>query len=297
MNPSPSTWDDPVAVVMHATLPCLFVIVAEAARHTVDHLAHLSTGRAMERVRPVRWLLDPARTFALWRHMVLGERTSYQQAVEAEQDRLVYVTRLKARHGRVRRAPAEERLPLKLARYGVPLPRASAARPQPPVGAAMVAGVVEHAGTPSGATRVPPAEKRPVPALSKTTGHAPVFAASTAPKPVTVRLPEPPGPGPDRPLPSRDGQIERTRQDAATGHAEKPQVTSASPGVPDALAKRNERAAEQARARRREHAAAWHTMRREDPEITRAAAARRLDISERTLRRALTENPKETTER
>ncbi|MEU2950907.1 hypothetical protein [Streptomyces xanthochromogenes] len=57
------------------------------------------------------------------------------------------------------------------------------------------------------------------------------------------------------------------------------------------LADRNARAAEEGHARRREQAAAWHAMRRDDPALTRTEGARRLAISTRTLRRAITENP------
>ena len=60
--------------------------------------------------------------------MKLWELRSYEQVVQLEQARLVYRTRLRATYGRSwrRQAPVELLLPLKLARYGVPLPEIEA---------------------------------------------------------------------------------------------------------------------------------------------------------------------------
>ncbi|MEU5109742.1 hypothetical protein AB0H07_47190, partial [Streptomyces sp. NPDC021354] len=51
------------------------------------------------------------------------ELRSYDQVIRLEQDRLVYRARLRARYGRAwrRKAPVESLMPLRLARYGVPL--------------------------------------------------------------------------------------------------------------------------------------------------------------------------------
>ena len=124
-----SAWPDPLAVAMHAIIPVLFVVVVEAGRHAVGRLADISVDRHMESVRLVRWLLAPVPTFRLWRRMKLWELRSYEQVVQLEQARLVYRTRLRATYGRSwrRRAPVELLLPLKLARYGVPLPEMAAA--------------------------------------------------------------------------------------------------------------------------------------------------------------------------
>jgi len=56
--------------------------------------------------------------------MQLWNRRSYQTVLQAEQDRLLYIARLKQRHGVWWRfkAPAEARLPFRLASLGVPLP-------------------------------------------------------------------------------------------------------------------------------------------------------------------------------
>ncbi|MFJ5035406.1 hypothetical protein ACIQB5_47040, partial [Streptomyces sp. NPDC088560] len=62
-------------------------------------------------------------TFLLWRRMKLWELRSYDQVIKLEQERLVYQARLHSRFGRGwrRKAPVESLMPLRLARYGVPL--------------------------------------------------------------------------------------------------------------------------------------------------------------------------------
>ncbi|MGW2182664.1 DUF2637 domain-containing protein, partial [Streptomyces sp. NPDC001732] len=77
----------------------------------------------MEGVRLTRWLLSPVPTFRLWRRMKLWELRSYDQVIKLEQDRLIYQARLQARFGRNwrRKSPVEALMPLRLAKYGVPL--------------------------------------------------------------------------------------------------------------------------------------------------------------------------------
>ncbi|MEU0375455.1 hypothetical protein ABZ070_36135, partial [Streptomyces sp. NPDC006283] len=81
----------------------------------------------MEGVRLTRWLLSPIPTFKLWRRMKLWELRSYEQVIKLEQDRLIYRARLQARFGRAwrRKAPVEALMPLRLAKYGVPLTEAA----------------------------------------------------------------------------------------------------------------------------------------------------------------------------
>ncbi|MFB9461140.1 DUF2637 domain-containing protein, partial [Streptomyces antimycoticus] len=94
-----------------------------AARHAVGRIADITADRHMESVRITRWLLAPVPTFRLWRRMKLWELRSYEEVIRLEQDRLVYQARLRARYGRAwrRKAPVESLMPLRLARYGVPL--------------------------------------------------------------------------------------------------------------------------------------------------------------------------------
>ncbi|MFD9047863.1 DUF2637 domain-containing protein [Streptomyces zaomyceticus] len=118
-----AAWPDPLGVGMHAVIPILFVVAVEAARHAVGRIADIAADKHMEGVRLTRWLLSPFPTFLLWRRMKLWEIRSYEQAVKLEQHRLVYEAQLHAQFGRAwrRKAPVEALMPLRLARYGVPL--------------------------------------------------------------------------------------------------------------------------------------------------------------------------------
>ncbi|OKJ49492.1 hypothetical protein AMK27_36080 [Streptomyces sp. CB02009] len=118
-----AAWPDPLGVGMHAVIPVLFVVAVEAARHAVGRIAEITADKHMEGVRLTRWLLAPAPTFLMWRRMKLWEIRSYEQAVLLEQHRLVYEAQLQAQYGRGwrRKAPVEVLIPLRLARYGVPL--------------------------------------------------------------------------------------------------------------------------------------------------------------------------------
>jgi hypothetical protein len=118
-----AAWPDKLGVGMHAAIPVLFVVTVEAARHAVGRMASITADRHMEGVRVSRWLLAFPSTFRLWRRMKLWELRSYEQVIEMEQDRIIYEARLRARYGRGwrRKAPVEAMMPLRLARYGVPL--------------------------------------------------------------------------------------------------------------------------------------------------------------------------------
>ncbi|MET8946651.1 DUF2637 domain-containing protein [Streptomyces sp. NPDC004542] len=118
-----AAWPDPLGVGMHAVIPVLFVVSVEAARHAIGRIADITADKHMEGVRLTRWLLSPVPTFLLWRRMKLWELRSYDQVIKLEQERLVYQARLRSRFGRAwrRKAPVESLMPLRLARYGVPL--------------------------------------------------------------------------------------------------------------------------------------------------------------------------------
>ncbi|MDX3488222.1 DUF2637 domain-containing protein [Streptomyces sp. ID05-18] len=118
-----ASWPDPLGTAMHAVIPVLFVVSVEAARHAVGRIADITADKHMEGVRLTRWLLSPVPTFKLWRRMKLWELRSYEQVIKLEQDRLIYQARLQARFGRSwrRKAPIESLMPLRLAKYGVPL--------------------------------------------------------------------------------------------------------------------------------------------------------------------------------
>ncbi|GAB7032631.1 DUF2637 domain-containing protein [Streptomyces sp. NPDC021749] len=118
-----AAWPDALGVGMHAVIPVLFVVAVEAARHAVGRIADITADKHMEGVRLTRWLLAPVPTFLLWRRMKLWELRSYDAVIKLEQERLVYQARLRSRYGRAwrRKAPVESLMPLRLARYGVPL--------------------------------------------------------------------------------------------------------------------------------------------------------------------------------
>jgi diadenosine tetraphosphatase ApaH/serine/threonine PP2A family protein phosphatase len=97
--------------------------------------------------------------------MKLWELRSYEQVIKLEQERLVYQARLRSRFGRAwrRKAPVESLMPLRLARYGVPLAETA------PAG--LAAAGIEPALLPP-APR--PAEIPAVAAGSRATGAAPL---------------------------------------------------------------------------------------------------------------------------
>ncbi len=168
-----AAWPDPLGVGMHAVIPILFVVCVEAARHAIGRIADITADRHMESVRIARWLLAFPSTFRLWRRMKLWELRSYDEVIRLEQDRLVYRARLRAKYGRAwrRKAPVESLMPLRLARYGVPLAETA------PAGLAAagieVVEAVPAAGPASPA--VPAAEPAPV-----------AIEAAVAPAPVPV---------------------------------------------------------------------------------------------------------------
>ncbi|MEV0639535.1 DUF2637 domain-containing protein [Streptomyces sp. NPDC050619] len=162
-----AAWPDPLGVGMHAVIPILFVVSVEAARHAIGRIADITADRHMEGVRLTRWLLSPLPTFLLWRRMKLWELRSYEQVIKLEQERLVYRARLHSRFGRAwrRKAPVESLMPLRLARYGVPLaqtaPAGLAAAGIEPVLLPPVPRQTEPVATAAPQPAVPQREQRP----------------------------------------------------------------------------------------------------------------------------------------
>ncbi|MFF4837354.1 DUF2637 domain-containing protein [Streptomyces sp. NPDC001315] len=167
-----AAWPDPLGTGMHAVIPVLFVVAVEAARHAIGRIADITADKHMEGVRLTRWMLSPLPTFLLWRRMKLWELRSYEQVIKLEQERLVYQARLRSRFGRAwrRKAPVESLMPLRLARYGVPLAETAPAglaaagiepallppAPQPALTAAPAVGIAPAAGTAPAAGVVDP---------------------------------------------------------------------------------------------------------------------------------------------
>ncbi|MEU7435064.1 DUF2637 domain-containing protein [Streptomyces sioyaensis] len=151
-----AAWPDALGVGMHAVIPLLFVVAVEAARHAIGRIADITADKHMEGVRLTRWLLAFPSTFRLWRRMKLWELRSYDEVIQLEQDRLVYQARLRARYGRAwrRRAPVDALMPLRLARYGVPLAKtapdglAAAGIELPAAASALPSGTAYATGAP-----------------------------------------------------------------------------------------------------------------------------------------------------
>ncbi|QUC55862.1 DUF2637 domain-containing protein [Streptomyces sp. A2-16] len=182
-----AAWPDPLGVGMHAVIPILFVVSVEAARHAIGRIADITADKHMEGVRLTRWLLSPIPTFLLWRRMKLWELRSYEQVIKLEQDRLVYQARLHSRFGRAwrRKAPVESLMPLRLARYGVPLAETG------PAGLA--------------AAGIEPVLLPPAPAPAQLPAAAPVDAAAGSRAAVAAPVPQQAAPaGEQRPAPEPD---------------------------------------------------------------------------------------------
>lgn len=129
-------WGDWLAVGMHATIPTLFIVVMEAARHAVGRIARIHAGAYYENPPLPRWILAPWPTYRIWRRMRLWNIRSYGDVIEMERDAKVLRATLKARHGwRWRRtATQQETLALRLARLGTPV-AVTLSAPMAPLGA------------------------------------------------------------------------------------------------------------------------------------------------------------------
>nr|WP_254401316.1 DUF2637 domain-containing protein [Streptomyces sp. AC555_RSS877] len=203
-----AAWPDPLGVGMHAVIPVLFVISVEAARHAIGRIADITADKHMEGVRLTRWMLSPFPTFLLWRRMKLWELRSYEQVIKLEQERLVYQASLRSRFGRAwrRKAPVEALMPLRLARYGVPLAEtapaglAAAGIEEPPI-----LFTVDRDPAPArpaeSALEAAPEREQPVPELES--------AASQS-----VQVPVP------TPVPDRSREPQESAEEAAEGFAE-----------------------------------------------------------------------------
>ncbi|MGW2043584.1 DUF2637 domain-containing protein [Streptomyces sp. NPDC001858] len=168
-----AAWPDPLGTGMHAVIPILFVVAVEAARHAIGRIADITADKHMEGVRITRWLLSPGPTFLLWRRMKLWELRSYEQVIKLEQERLVYQARLRSRFGRAwrRKAPVESLMPLRLARYGVPLAETA------PAGLA--------------AAGIEPAVLPPAPVPAQAPAPTPIAVSASAPQPELAAAPAP----------------------------------------------------------------------------------------------------------
>jgi hypothetical protein len=123
-----AAWGDWLAVGMHATIPILFVIVVEAARHAIGRIADIVADRHIESPPIVRWLLSPVGTFLIWRRMRVWQIPSYLVVITLLRELRVYRAKLRKKYGWQWRwlADADELLPFDMARFGISVSEALA---------------------------------------------------------------------------------------------------------------------------------------------------------------------------
>ncbi|MEU3606503.1 DUF2637 domain-containing protein [Streptomyces sp. NPDC035033] len=209
-----AAWPDPLGVGMHAVIPVLFVVAVEAARHAVGRIADITADKHMEGVRLTRWLLSPVPTFRLWRRMKLWELRSYDQVIKLEQERLIYQARLQARFGRGwrRKAPVEALMPLRLARYGVPLSETA------PAG--LAAAGVEPVLLPPNPTLVAAQAQAQAPGIVQAVAQAP--AAGPQELPAAQPQPQPQPQAQPQPQPAQQAQPQPQAAQQAQPHPQQP---------------------------------------------------------------------------
>lgn len=116
-----TAWPDKLGVGMHGTIPVLFVIAVEAARHAIGRLADITADKHLEGPNASRWILNPVGTFILWRRQRLWEIRKWDTVLQLERERRIYRAQLRREHGRRwrRKATAAQRLVLALSADGM----------------------------------------------------------------------------------------------------------------------------------------------------------------------------------
>ncbi|MFM9499902.1 DUF2637 domain-containing protein [Streptomyces galilaeus] len=111
---------DPLAASMHGVIPVLFIAAVEAARHYIGRMAALIAGQDLGSPPLSRWLLAPLPTWLIFRRMKLWS-LPYDDVVSRLKGITIYRQLLKKRYGRSwrRKTPADELLPIKMARFGL----------------------------------------------------------------------------------------------------------------------------------------------------------------------------------
>ncbi|MBP0453468.1 DUF2637 domain-containing protein [Kitasatospora sp. RG8] len=118
---------DATGTAMHAVIPVMFVAAVEAGRRLVIRITRIEAGHQSDGVPLHRWLLAPLPSWRMYRRMRLNGIPSYPRAVELERERLVYRLMLEREHGGDwHKAPADQRLPLTMERFGLSVDEALA---------------------------------------------------------------------------------------------------------------------------------------------------------------------------
>ncbi|MBO0803222.1 MAG: DUF2637 domain-containing protein [Nocardiopsaceae bacterium] len=166
---------NPIASVMHAAMPAIFVTAAEGIRHLIRQWTGLAAGTRIERVPATRWLLSPWSSFTLARRMILWQVTSYRRGLALEYQRLQAIARLQETYGRRLwrwKAPLRDRLALRLAWAGSATDTGTMKTP----------AVLDPPGEAPSAS--PDDSPGPRDAMSTLLGHLPRFCLIEPPKPM-----------------------------------------------------------------------------------------------------------------
>jgi uncharacterized protein DUF2637 len=102
-------WPDLVLTGLHVAAPLMLLVMVEAGRTVLLRRIGGPDGRPRDPIPVARWVLAPWPTWLMWRRMVMWRIASFQDALEAEQQRRHAIALLKASYGRrwKRHAPPE----------------------------------------------------------------------------------------------------------------------------------------------------------------------------------------------
>jgi hypothetical protein len=92
-------WPDLVSAGLHVAAPLMLLAMVEAGRTVLLRRVNSPDGRLRDPIPAARWLLAPWPTWLMWRRMVLWRIASFQDALDAEQERWRAITLLKASYG------------------------------------------------------------------------------------------------------------------------------------------------------------------------------------------------------
>ena len=102
-------WPDLVSAGLHVAAPLMLLVMVEAGRTVLLRRVNSPDGRPRDPIPVARWLLAPWPTWLMWRRMVMWRIASFQDALDAEQQRRHAIILLRVRYGRrwKRHAPPE----------------------------------------------------------------------------------------------------------------------------------------------------------------------------------------------
>jgi hypothetical protein len=102
-------WPDLVSAGLHVAAPLMLLAMVEAGRTVLLRRINSPDGQTRDPIPAVRWVLAPWPTWLMWRRMVMWRITSFQDALEAEQERRHAIVLMAVGYGRrwKRHAPAE----------------------------------------------------------------------------------------------------------------------------------------------------------------------------------------------